>query len=215
MQREWLNNIDICIFIYEGSVKAAKQLFEEKFLSAKKELTLVDAKIIVQSINFSIYTYVSVKENISLDDCCYTNALEIEKQGINFHYLLQIGLNIIQRYGYATEYLVKKYKNKNIQSMLYFIHSHITGNICIDTLAKEVGLSKNYAIFLFKKEVGLTPQQYIIKRRTTLVKNLLVYSSLSVESIALMCGFQSQSYLSTCFKKETTYTPLQYKKKYK
>ena len=65
---------------------------------------------------------------------------------------------------------------------------------------------------LFKKKIGLTVMEYILKTRIAMAKELLCEAKMSVTEISEACGFSSISFFSRTFKKEVEKTPLQYKK---
>lgn len=100
-----------------------------------------------------------------------------------------------------------------IQSMDY-IYKNLNQNINVTDIANHVGLNANYLSVLFKKEVQLTISAYIRKRRVEAATNMLKYSDYSYSEISAYLAFCSQSYFIRIFKKETGYTPKEYKKRF-
>lgn len=100
----------------------------------------------------------------------------------------------------------------NIQAAVEYINLHITEDIIIDRICDASFMSKYYLCRLFKKKMGLTIMEYVLKTRITMAKEMLLSSDLSVTEISESCGFSSISYFSRVFKAETGMTPLQYKK---
>jgi len=82
----------------------------------------------------------------------------------------------------------------------------------VDDIANHVALNKNYLIKLFKKEIGMTPHTYIIKTRLFYAKLMLIQTDLSVENIALSCGFNNSSYFIKCFRETFGNSPSKYRK---
>ena len=83
----------------------------------------------------------------------------------------------------------------------------------VENLARHVGYNKSYLIRFFKKEVGLTPQQYILNTKVNRAKELLTYSKKeSLSSISLDAGFFDQSHFNRNFKGLFGTTPNRYKK---
>lgn len=71
----------------------------------------------------------------------------------------------------------------------------------VEQLAKELGYDKAYLIRLFKKEVGMTPQQYILNTKVNRAKDLMTYArGESLASISVDAGFFDQSHLNRNFK---------------
>lgn len=65
----------------------------------------------------------------------------------------------------------------------------------------------------FKNETGKTPLTYLTDLRIDRAKQLLAMPTCeSIEIISAKCGFQDSFYFSTCFKKHTGLSPLQYRK---
>ena len=104
------------------------------------------------------------------------------------------------------------YHFDNIQIAVEYINHHITEDISIDQVCAACYLSKYHFCRLFKKKIGLTVMEYILKTRIAMAKELLCETNMSVTEISEACGFSSISYFSRTFKSETGVSPLQYKK---
>jgi len=76
-------------------------------------------------------------------------------------------------------------------------------------------LSDSHLRALFHKYLGITPMEYVQKIRISHARELLVSTSTSMAEIAQQVGFTDQSQLGKIFKRETSMTPLQYRKKNK
>jgi AraC-like DNA-binding protein len=75
----------------------------------------------------------------------------------------------------------------------------------------KLGYTPEALIRLFKKNLGITPGQYLQNRRLAKVCDLLSESSLSIKEIAHICGFNSQNYLGRIFKHTLGVTPGHYR----
>ena len=97
-----------------------------------------------------------------------------------------------------------------IYNILKFIDSNINQKIDIDYLSKHFYINRYYLMKLFKREIGLTINNYI--------NSIRIYNSLkdikdkSILNVALKNGFYSQEYYSEIFKKVMGVKPLTYKK---
>ena len=82
---------------------------------------------------------------------------------------------------------------------------------------KKLPLNYEYIRKLFKKEIGVTPAEYLLKERMTLAQQLLSsgisnrFSPYSVSQIAEACGFSEPLYFSRVFKKYFGVPPTEYK----
>jgi AraC family transcriptional regulator of adaptative response / methylphosphotriester-DNA alkyltransferase methyltransferase len=77
---------------------------------------------------------------------------------------------------------------------------------------KQLHVSQNHLIRLFKQQFGMTPIEYINKLRIEKAIQLLSYAETNTLNIAFLCGFGSLSSFYGCFKKQTGITPNEYKK---
>ena len=83
----------------------------------------------------------------------------------------------------------------------------------LDDLCRHLNISKCYFCTLFKKETGKTCSEFINDFRIKRSKELLANNQLSILEVALSVGFNNQNYYTMIFKKQTGFTPLQYRKK--
>ncbi len=77
---------------------------------------------------------------------------------------------------------------------------------------KELGISQNHFINLFRSKLGITPVEYIRNLRVEKAKALLSFTDLTILDIAIDCGFGSLSTFYETFKKYLKMTPKEYRK---
>ena len=80
-------------------------------------------------------------------------------------------------------------------------------------MSKAVNLSETRFLHLFKSETGMTPRQYLLRRRLEIIWKLLTDTEISIPEIAERTGFVDRSHLSRVFKAQTNYTPAEIRKK--
>ncbi|CAI8695834.1 MULTISPECIES: helix-turn-helix transcriptional regulator [Burkholderia] len=90
-----------------------------------------------------------------------------------------------------------------------FINASLDQPISLADIARHADLSEHATIIAFKERFAKTPMQYVIERRLERARWLLCHTSVSILSIALSCGFGSQSYLTTQIKRYYGVTPRQ------
>ena len=95
-----------------------------------------------------------------------------------------------------------------------YIKKNYAEKLSLDSLAKEVFLSKSYLSSIFKKETGMSLTAYITKVRVEKSKKLLIEDSASLANISSQCGFKDQSYFTKVFKKETGVSPKLFRNTY-
>ena len=99
-----------------------------------------------------------------------------------------------------------------VNTICDYIDQNYQENITRTSLAKIVYLSPDYIARYFKKETGISLVNYIIKKRVDIAKDLLNNTDLPVHIISDKVGYGNYSYFTKIFKKETNYTPVDYRK---
>ncbi len=95
-----------------------------------------------------------------------------------------------------------------------YIYYHLHEKILLKDIAEDVGLSPNYLNSLFKKEKGITIQEYITTKRIEAAKNMLIYSDFSETEISEFLAFSSVSHFIKVFRDKTGLTPSLYQKEH-
>ncbi len=99
--------------------------------------------------------------------------------------------------------------------IVYKIKEYISLNyrhkFTLDDIARHVFLSRSYLSGIFKAETGKTLSYYINEVRIEKSKALLCETLLSLLDIALLCGFEDQSYFSKVFKAIEGVAPKDYR----
>lgn len=91
------------------------------------------------------------------------------------------------------------------------IKESYTGLIEAGYIAKQLGVSTNHLIRLFKKHQGTTPGQYINGLRISKAAELIKNTDAKVLEIAYATGFKSLSNFYKCFKQQTGNAPIEYR----
>jgi AraC family transcriptional regulator len=97
-----------------------------------------------------------------------------------------------------------------IRRAIAYINEHFTENLTLSQIAGAAGLSEFHFARLFKRSVGTSPHQFVLKRRIAHARELLLDGALSLAEVALETGFCDQSHLGQSFRKVTGYTPKQF-----
>jgi AraC-like DNA-binding protein len=103
-------------------------------------------------------------------------------------------------------------KNEDIQKACDYLDVHFKDSISVKNLATRFNLSPFHFSRLFKKEVGSSPHQYLVNRRLLEAKQLLANTNMTVETVAMECGFSSTSHFIRAFKGAMDITPKQFRK---
>lgn len=108
---------------------------------------------------------------------------------------------------------VSPIKNEVIANAVSYISRHYNEKLTIESLSQRAFLNANYFSKLFTSNVGITPQQFIIRTRMEKAKDLLLYSELTAGEISSAVGFNDALYFSRAFKSYTGVSPSEFRNK--
>ena len=100
-----------------------------------------------------------------------------------------------------------------IASALRYIREHACEGIRVSDVLRHCPMARRALEARFRKLIGRTPRQEILRVQLNRVKELLVGTDLPVWEIAGRTGFETD-YLSVVFKQETALAPTEYRKRY-
>ena len=87
-----------------------------------------------------------------------------------------------------------------------------TAPLTLADLARDCGVSRYRFLRAFARELGLTPHAYIMQRRLTHAR-LLILAGEALTEVAISCGFYDQSHLNRCFVRQFGVTPRRYRER--
>ena len=102
--------------------------------------------------------------------------------------------------------------DKRIAKIQWTIEMKLKKTPSIDEVASSVSLCKDRFIRLFHKETGLTPTDYITRKKILRAQILLAVKQMSVKQVALELGYTNISYFGRVFHKITGLSPMDFKK---
>lgn len=103
-------------------------------------------------------------------------------------------------------------KQEMIDKAVTFMEEHYQQDIKLKDISETSGYSEYYFLRIFKEIMLMTPYEYLIRKRLSQVKILLLSTHKTIEEIALLCGFKSDISLYKTFKNTYSITPREYKK---
>ena len=80
-------------------------------------------------------------------------------------------------------------------------------------LAHTASLSEGGFARLFRQQIGVTPQAFLLQRRLEAARLALQHGDDPIEAIAERCGFCDRSYFTTVFSEEVGLAPAAYRKR--
>lgn len=93
-----------------------------------------------------------------------------------------------------------------------YVHTHYAEQVRLNEIAAYVGLSEQHLIRSFRKEIGITPIEYLKRYRIKQAKTLLEEGNESITKIALEVGFSDSGYFARVFRRETGMSPSAYRR---
>ncbi len=111
-----------------------------------------------------------------------------------------------------VKYNTKKELYKSATLARGYFNDNFKEKISLDTMSKEIGISKYYLHRVFKEINGKTPLEYLTTIRLDNAKNKLQYSKETIFEIAMTSGFDNTTYFSNLFKKHIGISPTQFRK---
>ena len=83
------------------------------------------------------------------------------------------------------------------------ISAHVEGNISarihVKQLARLVGLSASHFCRTFKCSFGISPRDYVLRRRIEVAQALMLTTPAPLSAIAVSCGMCDQQHFTRCF----------------
>ena len=97
-----------------------------------------------------------------------------------------------------------------IEKALKYIQYNYSGNIGVEDIAENVGLSRSHLHRIFVQNLSASPNEFLTKFRINKACSLLKNSDLSINGIANSLGFNDPLYFSRVFKKIKGVPPSRY-----
>jgi len=177
-------SIDLVCEVYE-------QIFLEKQIPIFDKHIIEDINLYNLLLDFFFATYKN-KDKMKIETCLI-NALSY----------------LIKNYTHSRKKYEPLFNDKIIvKNSIEYIKDSIETNLSLEELALNSKLSKYHFLRVFKKQMGLTPHQYILTQRVQKGKELVLKGA-RLSDIATTVGFSDQSHFIKSFKKIYGYKPSQ------
>lgn len=99
-----------------------------------------------------------------------------------------------------------------LSSLMVWIADHLTEDLSVDTLARQVNMSTRTFARRFKDETGVTPYGWVLARRVAAAEELLERGDSSIDQVAARVGFANAAALRHHFAKVRGVSPSSYRR---
>ncbi len=99
-----------------------------------------------------------------------------------------------------------------VERMSRYIAERYRSGLSAEQVARASGLHPNYAMQLYKRAVGTSIKQSILRNRLDAAQSMLVATDRPIAAIALDCGFGSLSNFYAAFDKRFAVSPAEFRK---
>jgi len=111
----------------------------------------------------------------------------------------------------------QKHKNEDkdtirLKTMISYLHKNYPESIKLHQIAGAANVSQRECLRCFKKTIGISPIQYLLKLRVSVAAKLLTDTDSTMTEICDKTGFDNPSHFSRVFKSFMAKTPSEYRK---
>ena len=99
----------------------------------------------------------------------------------------------------------------HLKKAVIYIENNYREEITLESVAKAALLSHSSLTRLFKKELKMTPIEYVWYHRLIVAKKFLAFTELPIKDIALRCGFKTVQHFSRKFEEKFGYPPTMFR----
>jgi AraC family transcriptional regulator, carnitine catabolism transcriptional activator len=98
-----------------------------------------------------------------------------------------------------------------LRKVIKFMEDSIDDSETIESVSRRFVLPQRKLEALFKQHLGILPSRFYFEMRMEHAREYLFYSAMSIQEIALACGFSSPSVFCRAFRKFHQLSPRQYR----
>lgn len=102
-----------------------------------------------------------------------------------------------------------------VQKAINFIRNNYSAGIGVKDIAEHVCISRSYLYKLFEETLQMSPKDFLTQFQISRSKELLTVTDLSIEGVALSCGYGDALVYSKTFKKIIGTPPSVYRKSHR
>jgi AraC family transcriptional regulator len=192
---------------------------------ANVALVLLRNESLEQALHDSRQTRVELQERHGLQDQSMRRLMEIllyeKRQGFPGGAFFLDGIaaalasHLIHRYSADGPLIAKSVGGmapSTLRRCIELMEARLEGELRLDELASEAGLSTSHFIRSFRESTGKTPYQFLLDRRVQRARTLMRDPRTSLTTVARSSGFANQQHMARIFRGVTGVTPSAYRR---
>lgn len=193
--------------IPRGSIRKAQCIVDDLMSLYSANFTLYEMNSQLADLPLPLLTHIGIKSDLVGLFRELSNAWVRKETGYHtktrglllviIHRLYE--LILLKKDSTSTDYRVKKAIN--------YISENYASEVSVNELANLVGLNKVYFGALFKSEMGILANQYLVQTRINHAEDMLQNGECNVSEAAERCGYKDLSHFRKQFKMIKGYSP--------
>lgn len=128
-----------------------------------------------------------------------------------FALFLEIMVKVNSIFADETRHYPSHLQHRKLKPILEYIDAHLEENLSLDALQKRFFITGSYLCQIFKQTTGSTLHEYIIYKRISRAKQLLLKGETAANA-SFKSGFSDYSNFVRAFRKVTGFSPREYLK---
>ena len=162
-----------------------------------------------ERVNFISPTEDGKRELIELCFRLHGGELSVADRYISFFRLLDVLSRSVENRSQRRDTVPR-----TLGDALLYIDQHITESICVSDMAETLHYSESTVERTFRKHLGMTPIEFIRKKKMTLAAWMLRNGE-TVLNTGVQLGYADNSHFIKLFREAYGVTPLQYQKSHR
>ncbi len=102
-------------------------------------------------------------------------------------------------------------ENFYVERAIGYVRNHYSSEVKVSDIADYLCINRSHLYKLFKNSLQISPKEFLTEFRISRAKELLTTTQLSVEQVALSCGYGNALVFSKAFKRKTGSIPTTYR----
>lgn len=142
------------------------------------------------------------------------SALMIVRRDLGAEVTREISIRISSRGGALASLFHETHGDSTadkVRAAAHWLKENCDRAISVREAGKIASMSERNFLRYFKREIGLTPSEYLLQARLDMTTRLLLETTMSVDSIAKRCGWASGDRLAKAFRRRYASTPSEYR----